>query len=210
MICSKCGTQNADSAKFCSSCGTQLSTATPSIDPVTHPQAAQPVQPPNYVQPETTTQQVPPMAPPAGPQGQTPPPPYTGAPSQAPAYKPYKAEFVMGLIGSIIGIIIFLVMLITGIAAATTLNYFGYGIGGLAIFGSLFVLAAFILGFVGTSQVNRGNGKGGISLTVGGGLGFLGMFFGIWVGWSAIFFYPLLLTAGIMALVKRGKIEGRR
>lgn len=217
MNCSKCGTLNASNAKFCSSCGTRLESAeaAATIDPAAPPYTAP------YAEDGSPAQPIPPMAPPMGipAQAPPPPPPYNGAPGQAPPppynpapplVKPYKAEFIMGLIGSIIGVIIFLVMLIAGIGAAATFSYFGYGIGGLAIFGSILVLVAFILGFIGTSQVNKGNGKGGVLLTVGGGLGFLAMFFGIWVGWATIFFYPLLLTAGIMALARRGKVEGRR
>ena len=208
MNCPKCGTFNDDTAKFCSSCGSAL------LPPV---QQAPPVAPPVYQAPPMAppVYQAPPMAPPpmAAP-GQMPSPApvmSAGAAMQPPA-KPYKAEFVMGLIGSIMGIIIFLIMLIVGIAAATasyalSYGYYSYGFGGAAIIGSIFVLVAFILGFVGTSQVNRGNGKGGVLLTVGGGLGFLAMFFGIFVGWSTIFFYPLLLTAGIMALARRKKVE---
>lgn len=216
MNCSKCGTLNASNAKFCSSCGTMLESAeaAATVDPAAPPYTAP------YAEEGSPAQPIPPMAPPMGAPTQAPPPPsYNGAPGQAPPplynpapplEKPYKAEFVMGLIGSIIAIIIFLVMLIVGIGAAATFSYFGYGIGGLAIFGSILVLVAFILGFIGTSQVNKGNGKGGVLLTVGGGLGFLAMFFGIWIGWTTIFFYPLLLTAGIMALARRGKVEGRR
>lgn len=209
MNCSKCGTLNASNAKFCSSCGTRLESAeaAATVDPAAPPYTAP------YAEDGSPAQPIPPMAPPMGAPAQTPPPPpqYNGAPGQAPPppYNPapplvklYKAEFTMGLIGSIIAIIIFLVMLIVGVNAW----YFG----GAIIFGSLLVLTAFILGFIGTSQVNKGNGKGGILLTVGGGLGFLAMFFGIWVGWTTIFFFPLLLTAGIMALARRGKVEGRR
>ena len=118
--------------------------------------------------------------------------------------KPYKAEVIMGLIGSIVGVVIFLVMLISGIVRLGA--YFSYG-GGLAITGSMFVLAAFILGFIGTGQLNKGLGKGGILLTIGGGLGFIASFIGIWVGWSAWFFFPLLLAAGIMALARKRSVE---
>ena len=190
MICSSCGTHNDDIAKFCSSCGSPLLT------------------------PE---QQIPPMEPPVAPMA----PPPMAAPGQAPyqapmaapgsAQKPYKAEFVMGLIGSIVGVVMFLIMLIVGLTTSG-LGYYGYGYGfggaliALTLIGSIFALVAFILGFVGTSKVNRGDGKGGITLIVGGGLGFIAMFFGL-SGWLSIFFWPLLLAAGIMALARRKKVE---
>lgn len=208
MICTKCGMQNADNSKFCSSCGTQLEAAeaTATVDPTTPPYTAP------FAGDGAPAQPIPPMAPPMGAPAQAPPPPpqYTGAPGQAPyqpyngaPVKPYKAEFIMGLIGSIIGIIVFLISFISGIAVSTGLGYYGYAVGGILIAGSLFSLVAFILGFVGTSQVNKGNGKGGILLTVGGGLGFIGVFF----NWFTIFYFPLLLTAGIMALARRSKVE---
>lgn len=197
MICSKCGTPNDDTAKFCSSCGSPLSAPQQQTPPPAAPPAAPPAGAPQMAPP--------PMAAP----GTVPPPPMS-APGAAPVTvtKPYKAEFIMGLIGSIVAIIIWLVMLITGITASGFSYYgYGYGFGGGAIVGSFFVLAAFILGFIGTAQVNKGKGKGGIMLTIAGGLGFIAMFMGIWVGWSTIFFYPLLLAAGIMALARRKKVE---
>ena len=212
MICTKCGTQNADGAKFCSSCGSPLEApAAPTAGPVQAPPPAPPVG--AYTPPPAG--QAPPMAPPptAAPGMAAPPPPMAAPGMAAPGMaaapsKPYKTEFVLGLIGSIIGIIIFLVMLISGITAASfSYGYYGYGFGGAAIIGSIFCLVSFILGFVGTSQLNKGNGKGGIMLTVAGGLGFLAMFFGIFVGWSTWFFFPLLLAGGIMALARRKKVE---
>ena len=192
MFCSNCGTQNDDTSKFCASCGTPI-------------QASQ------------APDQAPPMAPPpmAAPGMAAPPPPPPGM-APPPMAKPYKTEFALGLTGSIIGIVIFLIALIVGIVVGgvASYGYYGYGYGNtlagaliaVSIVGAIFILVAFILGFVGTSQVGKGNGKGGIMLIVGGGLGFIAMFMGI-AGWTSIFFFPLLLTAGIMALARRNKVE---
>ena len=214
MICSKCGMQNADNSKFCSSCGTQLIAAetAATVDPTAPPYTAP------YAEEGSPAQPIPPMAPPMGAPAQAPPPPQYGAPGQvpppqygappqappygAPVLKPYKTEYILGLIGSILAIVIFLVMLVVGAE--------DWYVGGVIIIGSLFVLASFILGFIGISKLNRGDGKGGILLTVGGGLGFLATFFGLYIGWITLFFFPLLLTAGIMALAKRSRVEGRR
>ena len=198
MICSNCGTPNDDTAKFCSSCGSPLSAP----QQQTPPPAAPPAAPPPAGAPQMAP---PPMAAP----GQA---PYQ-APMAAPAsaQKPYKAEFTMGLIGSIVGIVMFLIMLIVGLTTSG-LGYYGYGYGfggalvALTIVGSIFALVAFILGFVGTSKVGKGDGKGGITLIIGGGLGFIAMFFGL-SGWLSLFFWPLLLAAGIMALARRKKVE---
>ena len=200
MICSNCGTQNEASAKFCSSCGSPLSAPQ---------QQTPPMAPPTAPPPAGATMAPPPTAPP----GQAPYQAPMAAPGAAPPNtgKPYKAEFTMGLIGSIVGIVMFLIMLIVGLTTSG-LGYYGYGYGfggaliALTIVGSIFALVAFILGFVGTSKVGKGDGKGGITLIVGGGLGFIAMFFGL-SGWLSIFFWPLLLAAGIMALARRKKVE---
>lgn len=223
MNCSKCGTLNASNAKFCSSCGTRLESAeaAATVDPAAPPYTAP------YAEDGSPAQPIPPMAPPMSAPAQATLPPYNGAPGQAPTppyngaptlAKPYKTEFVLGLIGSIIGCIIFLVMFIGGItllaAGSISYSHFAYEfetLGATSLVGSFFVLAAFILGFIGSAKVNRGDGKGGVSLTVGGGLGFLAFLIAILSsGWSGLFYFPLLLTAGIMALARRGKIEGRR
>ncbi len=201
MICSNCGTPNDDTAKFCSSCGSPLSAPQQQTPPPAAPPAAPPAGAPQMAPP--------PMAAP----GTVPPPPPMSAPGTAPVTlaKPYKAEYIMGLIGSIVGIVMFLIMLIVGLTTSG-LSYYGYGYGfggaliALTIVGSIFALVAFILGFVGTSKVGKGDGKGGITLIVGGGLGFIAMFFGL-SGWLSLFFWPLLLAAGIMALARRKKVE---
>ena len=172
MNCPNCGTPHDDNNTFCTSCGHAVLPDGPAdVPPMAQPGAA-----------------------PAAPASMTQP----GFSPSAPA-KPYKAEFIMGLIGSIIGAVMFLVLIIIG---ATS-----WWFGGLVIGGSMFVLAAFILGFIGTGQVGKGKGSGGILLTIGGGLGFIGMFFGVWISWITVFFFPLLLAAGIMALARRRSVE---
>ena len=179
MYCPKCGTPNDDNSTFCTSCGNKILPAGPA--PPVAPPVAQPAAPP----------MAPPMAQPGA--------------ATTTLGKPYKTEFVLGLIGSIVGIVIFLTMFIVGIVQSLSFYYFGGG--GIVIGGSILVLAAFILGFIGTAQLNKGKGSGGILLIVGGGLGFIAMFLGIWVGWSTIFFYPLLLAGGIMALARKRLVE---
>ena len=176
MYCPNCGTPNDDNGSFCTSCGSALSKPAAAS---TTPQMSE-------------SQQPPPMAQPAAAPG------VSG--------KPYKSEFILGLIGSIIGIVIFLVMFISGIVR--TASYFSFG-GGFAIAGNMFVLAAFILGFIGTAQLNKGKGSGGILLVIGGGLGFIAMCLAITVGWTTMFFYPLLLAGGITALARKRSVERR-
>ncbi|MDD5016494.1 MAG: DUF4064 domain-containing protein [Eubacteriales bacterium] len=119
--------------------------------------------------------------------------------------KAYKAEFTLGLIGSIIGIIVFVIMLVVGVivgvlGAAAYMYGMGGGLIALAIFGVILSLVAFILGFVGTGKLNKNDKSGGILLIVAGGLSFISIFVG---GWYAIFTAALLLTGGIMAVAKK-------
>lgn len=186
MYCSKCGKQNNDTGAFCYSCGSPLQQPPA-------PSNAQPVAPP-IQQPE-----MPSIAPPITPSTQQ-------QPKQPPIQKPYKTEYVLGLIGSIIGILIFLI-----IAIVETNDVYKYYLGsffntGMIFSGSGLALAAFILGFAGTAKLNKADAKGGILLVVGSGLSFIAVFFGT-VGWITMFFFPLLLTGGIMALARKKFVE---
>lgn len=172
MYCPNCGTPNDDNSSFCTSCGSALSK--PNVPPM-----APPLQ---------QSQQPPPMREPAQPLTQQ---------DAARPSKPYKTEYILGLIGSIIAIAIFQILFIGGTGK------FADDGDSAAIYGSLFALSAFILGFIGVSALNKGKRNGGITLTIGGGLGFIGMFFGMWISWITIFFFPLLLIAGTLALSRR-------
>ena len=78
----------------------------------------------------------------------------------AKAYKAYKAEFTLGLIGAILTIHTFLF----------SFAAFDTGSDALAAFNVLFSAAALVLGFVGAAQLNKNNRNGGVLLTVAGGL----------------------------------------
>jgi hypothetical protein len=177
MYCPNCGTPNDDNGTFCTSCGSAFR---------------------NLEAPRQDFAQAPPMRAPAHQ-------PMQQSTNQRPITintKPYKTEFTLGLIGSILGIALFQLLFIGGIIEETD-----WGGGVAIIVSSLFVLASFILGFVGVSQLNKGKGSGGILLVVGGGLGFIAMFFDIWITWTCILYFPLLLTGGIIALARKSIVE---
>ena len=185
MYCPNCGTQNDDKASFCLSCGTPLKQAPA-------PPAAAPMQaPPASGQP----MQAPPMASPgAGP---------SYVPSQK---KPYRAEFALGLTGAIIGSVMFGILVIMAIMELTGDLYYYAEVEGLVTVSAAFCLASFILGFVGSAQINKGNLGGGVSLLVGAGLGFIAMFISL-PGLYTLFFWPLLLAASITALARKSTLQ---
>ena len=149
-------------------------------------------------------QAVPPQ--PADPQMPAPP---VAAPSTGQVYipkqrKPYRAEFSLGLTGAIIGSIMFSVMAIMSILELSG-ELFLDGEGMITV-SSVFCLASFILGFVGSAQINKGNLNGGVSLLVGAGLGFVSMFISLF-GLYTLFFWPLLLAGGITALARKATLQ---
>ncbi len=172
MNCPNCGTANEGGGTFCTSCGAEFH---------------------NLEAPQPSSAQVPPMSSPG--QQYYPVPGQQNYPAPSPTNKPYKAEYVMGLIGSITAIVFLVILYQSGF------GYFGYIMG--VIVCSILSIPAIILGFIGSSKINKGQGAGGILLTIGGGLGFIGVFF----SWATLFYFPLLLAAGIMVLVRRRKIE---
>jgi hypothetical protein len=128
----------------------------------------------------------------------------------AQTYKAYKPEFTLGLIGAILSIHTLL------------FTFAGYDsdLSAVAAFCTLFSLATLILGFVGSSQLNKNNKSGGTLLTVAGGLSFFTcIFIGAILGdissyydsadalgvglFHAIVVAALLLTGGIMALARK-------
>ena len=115
-------------------------------------------------------------------------------------YKAYKAEFTLGLIGSIIGIIVFILSIVFGMAVGA-LSFGYYIVPGIITM--ILLLVAFILGFMGTSKLNRNEKSGGVLLIVSGVLSLIGLFVAFYAAWFAIFSMPLFLTAGIMAIVRK-------
>jgi hypothetical protein len=115
-------------------------------------------------------------------------------------YKAYKAEFILGLIGSIIGIVAFIVAITLGFTSGWLL---GVAIGIIDdIFAMIFLLVAFILGFVGTSKLNKNDKGGGILLIVSGGLSLLAIILSTLTSVVGFFSLALFLTGGIMALCR--------
>ena len=115
-------------------------------------------------------------------------------------YKAYKAEFTLGLIGSIIGIIVFILSIVFGLAVGA-LSFGYYIVPGIITM--ILLLVAFILGFIGTSKLNRNEKSGGVFLIISGGLSLIGLLVAFYAAWFAIFSMPLFFTAGIMAVVRK-------
>ncbi len=115
-------------------------------------------------------------------------------------YKAYKAEFTLGLIGSIIGIVVFILSIVFGLAVGA-LSFGYYIVPGIITM--IILLVAFILGFIGTSKLNRNEKSGGVLLIVAGGLSLIGMLIAFYAAWFAVFSMPLFLTGGIMAVVRK-------
>ena len=179
MYCSKCGTKNEDSASFCYSCGAPLQT-------IAAPAHVAPVVQPNIA--------APPVA----------------VPSSGPAYvprqtKPYRAEYAMGLTSAIIGIVMGIFLVIMSVLEISGEFYFDGYAEVLIILATLFCIASVVLGFVGSGMINKGNLTGGVLFIIGSGLGFFAMFFSP-AGVMTLFYWPLLLAAGITALARRAAL----
>ena len=114
--------------------------------------------------------------------------------------KAYKAEFILGLIGSIVGVVAFILSIVFGIAQ-NSLYLESYIVS--AIMTSILLLAAFILGFAGTFRLRRGDKGGGILLITAGGLSLIALIAGLYAAWFSFFALPLSLTGGIMALCRK-------
>ncbi|MBT7122064.1 MAG: hypothetical protein HN948_03530, partial [Clostridia bacterium] len=144
IYCYKCGAQNEGANRFCSACGVALirfSQAQPATEHVSP-----------RIQPRRATGHVPPPVP----------------PRPKPVLPPYITEYVLGLIGSMTGTIIFLILLITGIYKALSSYTFAYTNSIYIFICALLVLASFILGYIGICMLKRGNGIGGVHLVIGG------------------------------------------
>ena len=179
MYCSKCGTKNDDNSSFCFSCGSPLRQAVP-------PQPTDPQMP------------APPMA-----------VPRTGPVYVPKQQKPYRAEFTLGLVGAIVGAVIFAILAILSVAELLDelyiddYDYYAYG---MVTVSAVFCLASFILGFIGSSQINNGNLKGGVLLIIGSGISLICMFFSPY-SFMTLLYWPLLLAGGITALARRATLQ---
>lgn len=102
MFCRKCGTKNADGAKFCINCGAELASPQPTAQP------AGPV-PPQATVPQATVPQATPVAPagaPVPPQG-APQQPFQQTAYQQPAAsaKKSKAPLVIGGVVAVLAVL---------------------------------------------------------------------------------------------------------
>ena len=118
----------------------------------------------------------------------------------------YKTEKVLSLVGAILGTVAFVVILIVGLIFGA-LGAMG-GSGGLvasAIVSIIFALVSFILGFVATGKLKKGEKSGGIMALVAAGLALIACIVGFIfaAGWTLIASFALYLTAGIMVLAKK-------
>lgn len=177
MYCSKCGILNENTNKFCTACGAVLIEA--ALPPSETPVSFAPKLP----------------APPPKPR------------------HPYKTEYVLSLIGSMIGTVAFLILFIVAIFKILSYYSFAYANGVYILVAALVVLASFILGYIGISSLKRGSGTGGTGgtggtfLIIAGLLAIAAIIIAPTVGWITAFYFPLLLTGGIMALARQNSIE---
>ena len=113
-------------------------------------------------------------------------------------YKQYKLEFGLGLGGAIAGILAFIYTLIF-----TLVFLFGFSVGPLLIIIGLgFMLAAFIIAFVGAAKLNQNQRSGGVFLLVSAGLTIASVIMSFDTAWFGLLIFPLTLVAGLLALLK--------
>lgn len=182
MYCTKCGQQNADTSNFCLACGNVLETEA-------------------YRQ--SLSRQT------------NPHPPANNyyAPVYAPKQKrQYAAEYNLGLVGSIIASVLFLVIFLTCIielsGGLTASSYYSYHVNGLYLLNTIFWLTSFILGYIGIAKINKLNLEGGLFLITAGVLGLICMFL-VPFGLLAVLYWPLLFSGGVTALVRKNRLENR-
>ena len=121
--------------------------------------------------------------------------------------KSFKAEFVLGLIGSIIGVIAFILSIVFGIVQ-NTLYLESFIV--TAIITAILLMAAVILGFAGIFKLRHNDKGGGILLVTAGGLSLFALIAGLYAAWPSFFALPLFLTGGIMALCRTPKLPQYR
>ena len=112
----------------------------------------------------------------------------------------YRAEFILGLIGSIIGVVSFVLSIVFGIVQ-NTLYLESFTVA--SIITAALLLASFILGFSGSFRLRRNDRSGGILLVTAGGLSLIALIVGLYAAWSSFFVLPLFFTGGIMALCRK-------
>lgn len=135
----------------------------------------------------------------------------------------YRSEYILGLIGSILATVsaslIFILSIVVGailrLPALIDIKEFKFfgpvlrgtaGIAGMTaliavIFSILIIVAAAVLGFIGTSKLRNDNKKGGILLVIAGGLLLFPPYLGSGIFGTAI--SVLFFIGGIIALTKK-------
>ncbi len=118
----------------------------------------------------------------------------------------YKTERILCLVGAIIGAVSFVFMLIVGLVVSSFSGMFELGgLIAMSIIAIIFALVSFILGFVATGKLKKGEKSGGIIAIVAAALAFVGCIVGFLpaAGYILIPCVALFLTAGIMVLAKK-------
>jgi hypothetical protein len=118
---------------------------------------------------------------------------------EASMYKQYKLEFGLGLGGAIAGIMAFIYTLLF-----TFIFLFGFSVGSIPIIiGLTFMLAAFIIAFVGAARLNQNRKSGAVYLLVSAGLTIASVVLSFDTAWFGLLIFPLTLTAGLLAILKK-------
>ncbi|MBT3319237.1 MAG: hypothetical protein HN948_04430 [Clostridia bacterium] len=116
-------------------------------------------------------------------------------------YKQYKLEFGLGLGGAIAGILAFTYTLLF-----TFLFLFESSIATIPIIiGLTFMLAAFILAFIGAAKLNQNQKSGGVFLLISAALTIASVVLSFDTAWFGLLIIPLTLVAGLLALLKKVK-----
>ena len=114
-------------------------------------------------------------------------------------HKQYKLEFGLGLGGAIAGIMAFSYTL-TGSFLFFTEHFI---VTVAVIIGLAFMLAAFIIAFIGAAKLNQNNKSGGVLLLVSAALTIASAVLSFDTAWFGLLVFPLTLVAGLLALLKK-------
>ena len=114
-------------------------------------------------------------------------------------YKQYKLEFGLGLGGAIAGILAFIYTLLFTFIFLLEFSFATVP----TIIGLTFMLAAFIIAFVGAAKLNQNQKSGGIFLLVSGALTIASVVLSFDTAWFGLLIFPLTLVAGLLALLKK-------
>jgi len=177
MYCSKCGTPNEDTIKFCPNCGNALAGPLPQ-----------------------SGMTPPPVAAPTPGQAYAPAPPAPKKPYRAERSLGLTGTIIASVL--LISLIAISISELTGNYYAD----FDY-IEGMMTLTAVLGIATVVLGYIGIVQINRGNLKGGgTMLIISGGLGFISMFLSPVSAVLTLFYWPLILSGGITALCRRSHL----